>query len=207
MIIQFTTNSGWYFGSIFWYDILENPISDSVPRKTYFIRKDRCFPVAVFFVIIKVPGRRTPIRLFPAHAIIFNHYCSSVYFTQRVALCEGRLFGYTRTMNNERFTQLFEEQVERCSDLLVKKNAEYSQGGDRLSNFRQPSSLMKMHPAEVAFCYDAKHIASIQKIVHDLSNGIVPTEEMWQEKITDYLNYGFLMNACVMEAIAKSEPS
>ena len=110
-------------------------------------------------------------------------------------------------MNNERFTQLFDEQVERCSNLLVKKNAEYSQGGDRLSNFRQPSSLMNMHPAEVAFCYDAKHIASIQKIVHDLSNGIVPTEEMWREKITDYLNYGFLMNACVMEAIAKSEPS
>lgn len=108
---------------------------------------------------------------------------------------------YTEIMNNERFTQLFEEQVERCSNLLVKKNAEYSQGGDRLSNFRQPSSLMRMHPAEVAFCYDAKHIASIQKIVHDLSNGIVPTEEMWQEKITDYLNYGFLLNACVMEAI------
>jgi hypothetical protein len=104
-------------------------------------------------------------------------------------------------MNNERFTQLFDEQVERCSNLLVKKNAEYSQGGDRLSNFRQPSSLMKMHPAEVAFCYDAKHIASIQKIVHDISNGIVPTEEMWHEKITDYLNYGFLLNACVMEAI------
>jgi len=116
-------------------------------------------------------------------------------------------FCYTEAMNNERFTQLFEEQVERCSNLLVKKNAEYSQGGDRLSNFRQPSSLMKMHPAEVAFCYDAKHIASIQKIVHDLSNGIVPTEEMWQEKITDYLNYGFLMNACVMEAIEEAKCS
>lgn len=110
-------------------------------------------------------------------------------------------------MNNEKFNALLEDQMERCSNLLVKKNAEYSQGGDRLSNFRQPSSLMKMHPAEVAFCYDAKHIASIQKIVHDLSSGIVPTEEMWQEKITDYLNYGFLMNACVMEAIEEAKCS
>lgn len=109
-------------------------------------------------------------------------------------------------MDNERFTQLFNDQVKLCEGLLVKKNAEYASGGDRLSNFRQTSSLMGMHPAEVAFCYDAKHIASIQKIVRDLSNGIVPTEDMWKEKITDYLNYGFLLNACVMEAISKSDP-
>lgn len=109
-------------------------------------------------------------------------------------------------MDSERFNQLFQDQVKACEGLLVKKNAEYAKKDDRLSNFRQTSSLMNMHPAEVAFCYDAKHIASIQKIVHDLSNGIVPTEEMWREKITDYLNYGFILNACVMEAIDKSEP-
>ena len=110
-------------------------------------------------------------------------------------------------MNNDKFNALLDEQLERCRNLLIKKNEEYATNTDRLSNFRQPSSLMRMHPAEVAFCYDAKHIASIQKIVHELSEGKVPSKEMWQEKITDYLNYGFLMNACVMEAIAKSEPS
>lgn len=106
-------------------------------------------------------------------------------------------------MNNDKFNALLDEQLERCRNLLVKKNEEYATNTDRLSNFRQPSSLMRMHPAEVAFCYDAKHIASIQKIVHELSEGKVPSKEMWQEKITDYINYGLLMNACVMEAIEK----
>ena len=111
------------------------------------------------------------------------------------------VFCYTGNMNNDKFNALLDEQLERCRNLLVKKNEEYATNTDRLSNFRQPSSLMRMHPAEVAFCYDAKHIASIQKIVHELSEGKVPSKEMWQEKITDYINYGLLMNACVMEAI------
>lgn len=108
-------------------------------------------------------------------------------------------------MNSEVFNQLIEEQLNRCKKLLTVKNDEYAQKTDRLSNFRQPSSLLGMCPAEVAFCYDTKHIASIQKIVHEISEGKLPTKELWEEKITDYLNYGLLMNACVMEALKKRE--
>lgn len=108
-------------------------------------------------------------------------------------------------MNSEVFNQLIEEQLNRCKKLLTVKNDEYAQKTDRLSNFRQPSSLLGMCPAEVAFCYDTKHIASIQKIVHEISEGKLPTKELWEEKITDYLNYGLLMNACVMEALKKKE--
>ena len=108
-------------------------------------------------------------------------------------------------MNPEVFNQLIEEQLNRCKKLLTVKNDEYAQKTDRLSNFRQPSSLLGMCPAEVAFCYDTKHIASIQKIVHEISEGKFPTKELWEEKITDYLNYGLLMNACVMEALKKKE--
>ena len=106
-------------------------------------------------------------------------------------------------MNTETFNKLIEKQIERCKEVLCKKNSEYAKDTDKLSNFRQPSSLMGMSPAEVAFCYDSKHIASIQKIVHEISQGKVPTRELWEEKITDYLNYGFLMDACVREAIQK----
>ena len=108
-------------------------------------------------------------------------------------------------MNSEDFNRLIEEQLNRCRKLLTTKNDEYAQKTDRLSNFRQPSSLLGMCPAEVAFCYDTKHIASIQKIVHEISQGKFPTKELWEEKITDYLNYGLLMNACVMEALKKKE--
>lgn len=104
-------------------------------------------------------------------------------------------------MNSEDFNRLIEEQLNRCRKLLTTKNDEYAQKTDKLSNFRQPSSLLGMCPAEVAFCYDTKHIASIQKIVHEISEGKLPTKELWQEKITDYLNYGLLMNACVLEEI------
>ena len=104
-------------------------------------------------------------------------------------------------MNSEKFNQTIEEQIKICRDLLISKNKEYATENDRLSNFRQPSSLMNMSPAEVAFCYDSKHIASIQKIVHEISQGKIPSLELWQEKITDYLNYGLLMKACVLEEI------
>lgn len=104
-------------------------------------------------------------------------------------------------MDAEAFEHLVDDQLDRCKKVLCDKNLEYADQGDRLSNFRQPSSLMNMHPAEVAFCYDAKHLASIQKIVHEMSGGKLPTKELWLEKITDYLNYGLLMHACVMEEL------
>lgn len=108
-------------------------------------------------------------------------------------------------MDSQKFNQLIEQQLSYCKELLSSKNDEYAKKTDRLSNFRQPSSLLGMCPAEVAFCYDTKHIASIQKIVHEISQGKLPTKELWREKITDYINYGLLMNACVMEALDKEE--
>lgn len=108
-------------------------------------------------------------------------------------------------MDSQKFNQLIEQQLNYCKELLSSKNDEYAKKTDRLSNFRQPSSLLGMCPAEVAFCYDTKHIASIQKIVHEISQGKFPTKELWREKITDYINYGLLMNACVMEALDKEE--
>lgn len=108
-------------------------------------------------------------------------------------------------MDTQKFEHLVEKQLDRCKEVLCSKNAEYAYQNDRLSNFRQPSSLMNMHPAEVAFCYDSKHLASIQKIVHEMSEGKLPTKELWLEKITDYLNYGLLMHACVMEELKEDE--
>lgn len=108
-------------------------------------------------------------------------------------------------MDSQKFNQLIEQQLSYCKELLSSKNDEYAKKTDRLSNFRQPSSLLGMCPAEVAFCYDTKHIASIQKIVHEISQGKLPTKELWREKITDYINYGLLMNACVMETLDKEK--
>lgn len=104
-------------------------------------------------------------------------------------------------MDSKKFEKLSDEQIKICKDILFSKRAEYSTNEDVLHNFRQPTTLMNMSPAEVAFCYDTKHIASIQKIVHEISEGKLPTKELWREKITDYLNYGLLMNACVMELL------
>ena len=42
-------------------------------------------------------------------------------------------------------------------------------------------------------------------MVQRILGGKFPTKELWEEKITDYLNYGLLMNACVMETLKKKE--
>lgn len=106
-------------------------------------------------------------------------------------------------MDSQTFERLTDEQLKVCKEVMFNKRAEYSGNEDALYNFRQAVTLLSMSPAEVAFCYDTKHISSIQKIVRELSHGKTPSEALWREKITDYLNYGLLMNACVMEAIAQ----
>lgn len=106
-------------------------------------------------------------------------------------------------MDSQTFERLTDEQLKVCKEVMFSKRAEYSGNADVLHNFRQAVTLLAMSPAEVAFCYDTKHISSIQKIVKELSQGRTPSEAIWREKITDYLNYGLLMHACVMEAISK----
>jgi hypothetical protein len=106
-------------------------------------------------------------------------------------------------VKSEDFDKLVEERITKIRALLLKKRAEYAAGGrDRLSNFnRAPSMLEKTRETSLVGMW-VKHIVSILDIVDDFP-GVVPSEEMLNEKISDAINYLILLEACFIEDIAR----
>lgn len=107
-------------------------------------------------------------------------------------------------MNAEKFEALSKELLKQCETTMFQKSKEYATE-DRLHNFRQPTSMMEVSPAEVCLFYQMKHIASITKIAKEVTSGKLPSKEMLKEKCQDMINYTLLFHALVMEEIEKRD--
>lgn len=107
-------------------------------------------------------------------------------------------------MNGEKFEKLSRSLLDQCEKTMFSKAKEYATE-DRLYNFRQPTSMMKVSPAEVCLFYQMKHIASITKIGREITAGKAPSREMLREKCQDIINYTLLFHALVEEEIEKQE--
>lgn len=98
-------------------------------------------------------------------------------------------------MTATEFERIFEEQVERSRTVLVNKAGEYATE-DRLHNFKVEAALEGKTPEQALAGMMAKHTVS----VYDMAESGQPYPiELWQEKITDHINYLFLLNAIVRE--------
>lgn len=98
-------------------------------------------------------------------------------------------------MNKTNFERLFEEQVNRSRSVLLSKAKEYATE-DRLHNFRVAAALEGKTPAQALAGMMAKHTVSVYDMAE---SGLAYPIELWQEKITDHINYLFLLNAIVWE--------
>lgn len=98
-------------------------------------------------------------------------------------------------MKTEQFNKLIEKQYKQCTDILVTKAKEYATE-DRLHNFKVAADLQKTTPINALAGMLAKHTVSIYDMCR--SDQLYP-EEMWNEKITDHINYLFLLKALVIE--------
>ncbi len=105
-------------------------------------------------------------------------------------------------MNSVDFEKHSQKLIDHCWNTLFKKSAEYASDTDRLANFKQPCSMMGANPAQVALWYDMKHIGSMAKIAKDINDGKLPTKELLDEKVGDYINYGLLFYASCLELIS-----
>ena len=109
-------------------------------------------------------------------------------------------------MKTANFESLSQEMLQHVTRTLFNKRAEYAgQDEDCLKNFKQPVSLMETNPAEVCMWYDVKHFASMVKIAKEANRGILPDLATLQEKVGDYLSYGLLYYACMVEMLAEQE--
>lgn len=98
-------------------------------------------------------------------------------------------------MNTERFQELFEEQIERSRNVLCSKAKEYATE-DRLHNFKVAAALEGQTTEQALAGMMAKHTVSVYDMCE---SGESYPIELWEEKITDHINYLLLLNAVVRE--------
>lgn len=97
-------------------------------------------------------------------------------------------------MNADEFNYVILEQIEVCQTMLGVKADEYATE-DRLHNFNVAAKLQNQRPAEALAGMMAKHTVSVYDLIQNN-----PTDEMlWNEKITDHINYLLLLKAVMVE--------
>ena len=93
---------------------------------------------------------------------------------------------------------VFNEQVRLCEDTMQKKTREYTgDEEDRLCAFKAAAALLHTTPERALAGMMAKHIVSLYDMCFD--DGGIYDMDIWEEKITDSLNYLFLLKAVVKE--------
>lgn len=105
-------------------------------------------------------------------------------------------------MNSIDFNEVLDEQLERTKKVLSGKAVEYATDDDRLHNFKVAAHLQGTTLRQAVAGMMVKHTVS----VYDMA--ALETEftgEMWDEKITDHINYLILLKAALVEE-ALSKP-
>lgn len=98
-------------------------------------------------------------------------------------------------MDTLTFEKLMEAQLDCCRDVLINKAREYATS-DRLHNFRVAAAVQGISEKQALAGMMAKHTVSVYDMCR---SGLEYPIELWQEKITDSLNYLLLLNALVRE--------
>ena len=112
-------------------------------------------------------------------------------------------------MTQKEFQAVFREQVRQCEGLLIQKAKEYTgDNPDRLSAFKAAAAIQDSTPQRALAGMMAKHIISIYDMcyiisIYDMCYTDRKTFELavWEEKITDSLNYLFLLKAVIKEEL------
>ena len=102
-------------------------------------------------------------------------------------------------MNTEDFNKIIHEQIDRCENTLCKKADEYAANDDRLHNFKVAAGLQDCLPTTALAGMMAKHTVSVYDMLRGLEEGKSYPLELWDEKITDSINYLLLLLAAVRE--------
>ena len=105
-------------------------------------------------------------------------------------------------MNKDKLLKHIEHRINKCKEVLGYKNSEYASQQDVMSNFKNAANFLGVTPEKVAFSYMMKHFESIKSIVYD--NKPV-TKELYEEKVTDLINYLLLIDAMMMDKLSKSD--
>lgn len=101
-------------------------------------------------------------------------------------------------METEQFNEIVQERVDASLKGLVKKAAEYAGPSDRLHNFKVAAVLGSEgeNQSQALAGMMKKHTVSVYDMIN---SGEAYSEEMWDEKIGDHINYLLLLRATIVE--------
>lgn len=100
-------------------------------------------------------------------------------------------------MKADHFEDVLEAQIKRIRDVLVVKAAEYATD-DRLANFKTAANLRGCSVPQAISGMMVKHTVSIFSMTESQDQDFIM--EVWDEKITDHINYLILLRAALAEA-------
>lgn len=103
-------------------------------------------------------------------------------------------------MNNEAFRDNLDTIHEKIETVLGAKGEEYATDNDRLHNFKVAAQVQGITNKEALSGMMAKHTVSIYDMIAD---GKYYSQEKWDEKILDHINYLILLRALVVEEKAE----
>ena len=99
-------------------------------------------------------------------------------------------------MQHKDFNQILEAQIDECREVLVGKSKEYATDDDKLHNFKVAADIQSCTVRQAVAGMMVKHTVS----VYDMCASDKDFDmKLWNEKITDHLNYLFLLKAAVVE--------
>ena len=93
-------------------------------------------------------------------------------------------------MKTEEFNKVVEKQIEKIRSVLVKKADEYNLEEDRLGFFKRSAAFAQETPEQALYGFLLKHLQSITDMV---MSGNSYSKELWEEKVTDTMNYLVLL--------------
>lgn len=102
-------------------------------------------------------------------------------------------------MDQKQFEKVVKEQFKLCSSVLIKKGDEYSTA-DKLHNFKQAAHIQGSNQQQALAGMLAKHTVSIFDMIRKDENFPM---NLWDEKLTDHINYLLLLRAIIVEEKGK----
>lgn len=111
-------------------------------------------------------------------------------------------------MKPEDFKDIVTNMYDKCLDLLYLKEKDYSDGKDRLIQFKNAAKLTDLDTLYSLRGMMVKHTTKLYQMLND--HGFMHerfTEAQWDEIICDQINYLYLLKAVLVdENLIKGEP-
>jgi hypothetical protein len=97
-------------------------------------------------------------------------------------------------------TFVVKPRLDDCINLLEgEKDVEYSRNNDKFYNFKRTGQIRNISTITALDGMFNKHLVSVIDMIDDAKAGILPSQKLINDKITDTINYLLLFEGIVNE--------